>query len=149
MITESMNSTMKSVKVPEDSLLHQMGAFSASMTGGTNFKMHKLDSAGYMIQFDKDNATEFHHVDDDLKGGYLKSNQPTLKMISTYRKHIKDVLDSGKNVRISAHQKLADSFHRITQGIAARTPGYSVLKPVESEHEITGDKLKSWTITKS
>lgn len=147
-MNESLNSELNKTKVPEDSLLHQMGAFSASMVGGSNFKMHKLDGSGYMIQFDKDGATELHHVDDDLKGGYLKSNQPSIKMISTYRKHIKGILDSGDKVRIVAHKALGDHFYRLSQNIIKRSPGYHLSDPTDTEHEITGDKLKSWEISK-
>lgn len=147
-LVESMDSTLNKTKVPEDSMLHQMGAFSASMIGGDNFSMHKLSGAGYMIQFDKEGATELHHVDDDLKGGYIKNNQPSIKLISTYRKHIKDLVDSGKKVRIVAHNAVADSFHRITKHIADRTPGYKVSEPESTVHPITDDKLKSWEITK-
>lgn len=148
MVNESLNSSLTKTKIPEDSMLHQMGSFSASMVGGSNFGMHKLSGAGYMIQFDKDGATELHHVDDDLKGGYLKSNQPSMKMVSTYRNHIKDLVDSGKTVRIVAHDKLADSFHRLSKRIASKSPEYKVSDPIDTEHELTGDKLKSWTISK-
>jgi len=147
-IHESLDSTLKTTKVPEDSMLHQMGAFSASMIDGTNFGMHKLDGAGYMIQFDKDGATELHHVDDDLKGGYLKNNQPSIKMISTYRKHIKSLVDSGKQVRIVAHQHLADQFARLSKRIIDKNPEYKMSDPIDANHELTGDKLKSWIISK-
>lgn len=148
MVNESLDTQLTKTKIPEDSMLHQMGAFSASMIGGANFKMHKLSGAGYMIQFDKDGATELHHVDDDLKGGYLKSNQPSIRMVSTYRSHIKDLVDSGKKVRIVAHTALADSFHRLTKTIVYKSPGYKVSELTNGVHEITGDKLKSWVISK-
>lgn len=147
-MNESLDSTLSMTKIPEDSMLHQMGSFSASMIGGSNFGMHKLDGAGYMIQFHKDGATELHHVDDDLKGGYVKNNQPSLRMISTYRQHIKNLVDSGQKVRIVAHDKLAPSFQRLSKRIVDRNPGYNMSEPVDSEHEITGDKLKSWEISR-
>lgn len=147
-IVESMDSTLGSTKVPEDSMLHTMGSMSAAMVGGHNFQMHKLHGAGYMIQYDKDGATELHHIDDDLRGGYLKNNQPSMKMISTYRKHIKGLVDSGKKVRIVAHHNLADQFRRLTDRVVDRNPGYKVSPTENGEHEITGDKTKSWTISK-
>lgn len=148
-IQETLDSTLPTKQIPTDSMLHQMGEFSASMIGGSNFSMHKLDGAGYMIQFDKDGQTELHHVDDDLKGGYIKNNQPSLKLVSTYRKHIKGLLDSGKQVRISAHEKLGDSFYRLTKNIIKRTPEYGVSPSQDTTHELTGDKLKTWTIHKN
>lgn len=149
MLKESMNSDLEKTQVPEDSMLHVMGAMSAAMIGGDNFKMHKLHGAGYMIQYDKDGATELHHVDDDLKGGYLKkSDSPSMKMISTYRKHIKGIVDSGKKVRIVAHDHLADQFRRLTDRIVSKNPGYNISPTTEGEHEITGDKTKSWEISK-
>lgn len=147
-MNESLNSELDKTKIPEDSMLHVMGAMSAAMVGGENFGMHKLHGAGYMIQFDKEDATELHHVDDDLKGGYVKNNQPSMKMISTYRKHIKGLVDSGKKVRIVAHDHLADSFKSITDRVIAKNPGYKTTEPESGEHEITGDKTKSWVIHK-
>ena len=147
-MNESFDTNLDKTEIPEDSLLHQMGNFSAQIQGGSNFKMHKLAGSGYMIQFVKDGATELHHVDDNLSGGYLKKNQPSLKMISTYKNHIKNIVDSGNKVRISAHDKLADSFYRISKGIVARNPGYDISEPNASTHEITGDQLKSWVISK-
>lgn len=148
MIKESFDSPAETKQVPEDSMLHVMGAMSAAMVGGHNFKMHKLDKSGYMIQFDKDGATELHHVDDDLKGGYIKNNQPSLKMVGAYRKHIKGIVDSGKKVRIVAHNKLADSFKRITDRIIDKNPGYKTSSVTSGEHEITGEPMKSWEISK-
>lgn len=147
-MNESLNSKLPSEDIPEDSMLHQMGSMSAAMLGGSNFKMKKLQGSGYMVQFDKDGATELHHVDDSLQGGYIKGNQPSLRMIGTYRSHIKDILDSGKKVRIVAHHKLADSFHRITKAIVDKNPGYKISPVADTEHEITGDKLKSWELSR-
>lgn len=148
-VNESLDTDLKKTQVPEDSMLHVMGAMSAAMVGGDNFKMHKLDGAGYMIQYDKDGATELHHVDDDLRGGYLKKSEtPSMKMISTYRKHIKGLVDSGKKVRIVSHDHLADQFKRLSDRVAARNPGYNVSGITHGEHEITGDKTQSWEISK-
>lgn len=147
-MNESLNTTLSKTDIPEDSMLHQMGSMSAAMVGGHNFQMKKLNGAGYMIQFDKDGATELHHVDDNLQGGYLKGNQPSLRMISTYRDHIQNLLDQGRRVRIVAHDKLATPFHKIASRLISKHPEYKVSDPINTEHEITGDKLKSWELSK-
>lgn len=148
-ITEAFDKPLDKTEVPQDSMLHAMGSMSAAMVGGDNFSMHKLKGSGYMVQFDKNGATELHHVDDDLQGGYLKTNQPSMRLIGTYRSHIKDLLDSGRRVRIVAHDKLADSFHRISSRLVSMHPEYSISAPKEETHDITGDKLKSWELNKS
>lgn len=53
-------------KYPRLDVAHD-GSMSAAMVDGDNFGMHKLKGSGYMIQFDKDGATELHHVDDDFR----------------------------------------------------------------------------------
>ncbi len=149
LIKESLDSTTPKETVPEDSMLHQMGSMSASMIGGENFKMHKIGKEGYLIQFDKDGATEVHHVDENLSGGHLKGlAAPSMKMVSTFKNHIQGLVDSGKKVRIVAHDKLADGFAKITQRVLSKNPEYKMSAPIESEHEITGDKMKSWELTK-
>jgi hypothetical protein len=147
-MNESLNSELSHEDIPHDSMLHQMGSMSAAMIGGSNFHMKKLQNAGYMIQFEKDGATELHHVDDNLQGGYLKGNQPSLRMVGTYRNHIKNLLDQGHRVRIVAHHKLADSFHKIASRLVSKQPDYKISEPTDTEHEITGDKLKSWELSK-
>lgn len=147
-LNESLNSKLSSQEIPQDSMLHQMGSMSAAMVGGENFQMKKLDNAGYMIQFDKEGATELHHVDDNLQGGYLKGDQPSLKMISTYKDHIQNLLDQGRRVRIVAHDKLAIPFHKIASRLVSKNPEYKISEPTDTVHEITGDKLKSWELSK-
>ena len=149
-LLETFNSPLPTTELPEDSMLHQMGAFSAAMLGGENFKMHKIPDTGYIIQFDKDGATEVHHVDESLQGGY-KKEVPTgnaIRFASTMANHVKGLLDQGKNVRISAHKNLADNFKSITNKLIARHPEYTTTAPVESTHEITGDPVVSWEIKK-
>jgi hypothetical protein len=145
-LKESLDSHHELSRVPEDSMLHVMGAMSAAMIGGDNFSMHKIDSNGYLIQFDKDGATEFHHVDDELKGGYLKNSKPSFSFIGTYKKKIKDVVDSGKKVRIVAHASLGDKFKRITDKLIKTHPEYKTTDAIDKTHEMTGDALKSWEI---
>lgn len=149
MVLESMNTKLDMTKVPEDSMLHQMGSMSTSMIGGHNFQMHKLDGAGYMIRFDKAGAREFHHVDDNLTGGHLTGSQPSGRLMSTYHSEIRNTVESGVPVRIVAHHKLADAFHSLTRRMIGRNPGYHATDPVETQHELTGDRTKTWMIHKN
>jgi hypothetical protein len=147
-LSETFNRPLDTTELPSDSMLHQMGEFSASMIGGQNFKMHKINGAGYLIQFDKDGAREFHHLDDDLQGGYAKNNKASFGFVTTLRKHIKDSLDNGHDVRVVAHQKLAGPLERITRMAVDRTPGYAMSPSIPGNHELTGDPTVSWTLTK-
>lgn len=150
-LLESFNAPLPTQVIPDDSILHQMGSFSASMIGGDNFKMHKIPETGYIIQFDKDGATEVHHVDENLQGGY-KQNVPeksAIRFASTMANHVKSLLDENKTVRITAHKNLSGNFKRITDRLIARHPEYSVSSAVSSTHEITGDPVVSWEIKKS
>lgn len=147
-ISESFDSPSKTTEIPEDSMLHQMGSMSASMIGGTNFKMHKLDGNGYIIQFDKDGATELHHVDDNLSGGYSTNTSVPVRMIGAFRDRAKALIDSGRRVRIVAHSTLATPFKNITKRLVSRNPEYKVSDPIYGEHEMTGDKTVSWEISK-
>lgn len=150
-LLESFNAPLPTQVIPDDSMLHQMGSFSASMIGGDNFKMHKIPETGYIIQFDKDGATEVHHVDENLQGGY-KQNVPeksAIRFASTMANHVKSLLDENKTVRITAHKNLSGNFKRITDRLIARHPEYSVSSAVSSTHEITGDPVVSWEIKKS
>lgn len=150
-INESLDSTISKTEVPDDSMLHQMGAMSASMIGGSNFKMHKLGAGyGYLLQFDKDGATEVHHVDENLQGGYVKNNGTLpYKFVSTAKKHIQSILDTGKPVRLAVHGSLSDQFKSLSGRILARSEGYSMTDPVKSEHELTGDPIVSWVFHKN
>jgi hypothetical protein len=125
-----------------------MGTMSAAMIGGTNFKMDKLDGNGYIIQFDKDGATELHHVDDSLSGGYSKNTSVPIRMVGAFKDRAKALIDSGRRVRIVAHSTLADPFRNITKRLVGRNPEYKVSEPVYGKHEITGDKTVSWEISK-
>lgn len=93
-LLESFNAPLHTVKLPDDSMLHQMGAFSASMIGGDNFKMHKIPDTGYIIQFDKDGATEVHHVDENLQGGYKQEvpAKSAIRFASTMANHVNHYL---------------------------------------------------------
>lgn len=147
-LNESFDSPSKTTEIPEDSMLHQMGSMSAAMIGGTNFKMDKLDGNGYIIQFDKDGATELHHVDDNLSGGYSTNKSVPIRMVGTFKDRAKVLIDAGRRVRIVAHSTLADPFRNITKRLVARNPEYKVSDPVYGVHEMTGDKTVSWEISK-
>lgn len=71
-----------------------------------------------------------------------------MRLIGTYREHIKNLLDSGRRVRIVAHDKLAGSFHRFASRLVSKHPEYTVTSPIDLNHEITGDKLQSWELSK-
>lgn len=150
-LKESLDSNLKGDPLPPEHMLHQMGEFSASMVGGSNFKMHPLgDDYGFLIQFDKGGNTEVHHIDKDLSGGSLNGKKGTsVKMVSTFKHHIKDLLDSGKTVKISAHHNLANKFLRLTDKTVSKYPGYEMSEPSDEAHELTGDKLTTWTIRKN
>lgn len=111
--------------------------------------MHKIgDDLGYLIRYVKEGHTEFHHVDENLGGGY-KQSIPTkggLKFVSTMVDSIKKSLDSGESVKISAHHNLSNNFGRIIDRVSKRYPEYVVSNGAEETHPITQDKLKSWTI---
>jgi hypothetical protein len=147
-LSESFDSPSKTTEIPEDSMLHQMGSMSAAMIGGSNFKIDKLDGNGYIIQFDKGGATELHHVDDNLSGGYSTNKSVPIRMVGTFKDRAKALIDAGRRVRIVAHSTLADPFRNITKRIIARNPEYNVSDPVYGRHEITGDKTVSWEISK-
>ena len=149
-VNESFDSPRELNPVPEDSMLHSMGAMSAMMVGGENFKMHQIaKNGGYLIQFDKDHATEVHHVDDNLQGGVVKKGSPAFGFVSTFKKHIKGLLDAGKTVRIAAHENVADPLQSITTKLISRDKNYSMSKVRDTEHELTGDKMKTWEIRKN
>ena len=148
-ITESLDSPATIEKIPETSMLHMMGSMSAQMVGGNNFSMHKIgDDLGYLIRYEKEGHTEFHHVDENLGGGYKRSipTKGGLKFVSTMVDSIKKSLDSGESVKISAHHNLSNNFGRIIDRVSKRYPEYVVSNGAEETHPITQDKLKSWTI---
>jgi hypothetical protein len=150
-LSESFDKPLTTVPVPEDSMLHQMGTFSAAMIGGSNFKMASIPDNGFILQFDKDGATELHHVDENLTGGYKKDipTKSAIRFASTFANHAKNIINSGTPVRIVAHENLADNFRRITDRLLAKNPEYTASNTKDDVHPITGDKLKSWEIYKS
>ena len=148
-ISESLDSKEVKTELPHDSMLHQMGLMSASMVGGSNFSMHQIGNSGYLVQFDKDGATEVHHLDENLSGGRLKGSMtPSMKMVGTFKDHIQNLLDSGKKVRVSTHKELGDGFRKITERLITRHPEYKMSAPQDAEHELTGDKLTTWELSK-
>lgn len=150
MITESFDSPLKTTKIPEDSMMHKMGEMSAAMVGGSNFSMHKIPNVGYLVQFDKDGATEVHHIDEGMQGGYKAlPRKAAMGFASTFAHHIKGVLDSGKTVRISAHNSHFDHFKSISDRLLKLHPQYSASDVEASKHPITDETVKEWTIKKN
>ena len=148
-LCESFDSKVEIAKVPEDSMLHVMGAMSAGMVGGTNFSMYETPEHGFLVQFDKDGATEVHHIDSNLQGGYkAKSGKSAIKFASIFAHHIKGLLDTGKAVRISAHHSNFDHFRKISDNLIKRNPDYSSSGVEESNHPITNERVHEWTIEK-
>lgn len=151
-LNESIDQPLSMTDLPHDSMLHQMGEFSAGLVGGKNFNMKKIaNNLGYLIQYDKDGMTEVHHVDDNLQGGF-KNDIPKhsgLKFVSTISHHIKNLLDDGRKVKIVAHHNLANNFRRLTDRLVAKNPGYSVSDSSHETHEITGDPMISWKLSKN
>lgn len=149
MLLEAIKTAPATKELPRDGMLHQMGEFSTSMIGGTNFKMHKIPNNGYLIQFDKGHGREFHHVDDNLQGGYVKNGTGSFGFVSTLTQHIKQSLDDGHKVRVVVHKNLASPLERITKLMVSRNPGYSVSGSTQGNHEITGDPTVSWELQKN
>lgn len=148
-ISESLDSVVPKETIPEDSMVHQMGLMSAAMIGGTNFSIHKIGDLGHLVQFDKDGATEVHHLDPMLSGGHLVgSATPSMRMVSTFKNHIQGLLDDGKTVRISTHKNMAKGFRSITQRLIDKNPEYKMSEPTDTTHELTGDELTQWELKK-
>ena len=148
-LSESLDSKPPMDQVPEDSMLHQMGAMSAALVGGSDFKMHSLGENGYLIDFKRDGYREVHHVDKNLSGGHLSASMGhSMKLISTFKNHIQNILDSGDKVRILAHHNVASPFMRITKKVIDKHSGYTMSNPYEREHELTGDKMVGWDLEK-
>lgn len=149
-LEEAFNKPLPTEEISDDTALHQMGEKSAAKIGGSNYKMFKIPNAGYIVQFDKDNATEVHHIDDSLGGGYKQSSSKSaMGFASTMAHHVKSLLDDGKTVRIAAHKDLAPNFRSMTDHLIKRNPEYVASEPTETKHELTGKPLVSWEIKKS
>lgn len=148
-VQESLDTNLKLTKVPEESMLHVMGSMSAAMVGGTNFSMHHMGKDnGYMIQMDKDGATELHHVNDDLRGGFAENKKPSFGFVSTFKKRIKEIVDSGKTVRLVAHDAIKTPVKNISDRLISKNPEYSSTEPKSITHELTGDPMTAWEISK-
>jgi hypothetical protein len=129
-----------------------MGEMSATAIGGHSFGMERIDGgAGYLIKFKKDGNTEFHHVDSNFQGG-SKSSSPdassALKFAALMKSRIKQSLDSGESVKITAHHNLADNFGRLIASVSSKYPDYKIEKHSDEKHPITGDTLSIWKLHK-
>lgn len=150
MLTESFDSPLPTTKISEDSMIHVMGAMSAAMVGGENFSMHKIPSQGFIVQFDKDGATEVHHIDDNMQSGYkANTKKSAISFASTMAHHIKGILDSGRTVRISAHHSNVDGFRGISNRLIKLHPEYSSGPVKVQEHPFTGEEVHEWEIKKN
>lgn len=151
-LSESLNSPVKTTKVDKNSFMRKMGEMSAAAIGGHSFEMEHIDGgAGYLIKFKKDGNTEFHHVDSKFQGG-AKSPSPdtsnALRFAALMKSRIKQSLDSGESVKISAHHNLADNFGRLIASVSTKYPDYEVKKTSDEKHPITGDNLSIWKLNK-
>jgi hypothetical protein len=147
MVTESFDSPLPTTKIPEDSMIHVMGAMSAAMVGGENFSMHKIPNQGFIVQFDKDGATEVHHIDENMQSGYKANNKKSaISFASTMANHIKNIIDTGKAVRISAHHSNVDGFRGISDRLIKLHPEYQSSDVQVKEHPFTGEEVHEWEV---
>lgn len=74
----------------------------------------------------RDGAWEIHHQAHGISGEKIQSNKPPVKFIGKMFQFIKDKIDSGEKVRISATPDMIENYHKISHKIANKHGGASV-----------------------
>ncbi len=87
---------------------------------------HKLEgSNGHLVLMHRKGMHEIHHYDENMMSGYVKKNHHlNTKFIHTIIPHIKNHLDKGEPVRISAPHgsEMADKYKNLIHHISKRYP---------------------------